>query len=76
MGVDFMRRCSYAVAGIVALGLATMVSAQAGQSVAVGDNTVSAQKADQIWPQMVIDDGTHLDYLLAASSLRQAAISQ
>ena len=80
-----MRRSGIFVGSIVALGLATIVAAQAdevtanGQKVLnpiIGDTAVSARKAEQVWPNAIIDDETHLDLILASGEITESVVAQ
>ena len=73
-----MRRSGIFVGSIVALGLATIVAAQAdevtanGQKVLnpiIGDTAVSARKAEQVWPNAIIDNETHMNLVLSGSTV-------
>ena len=42
----------------------------------IGDTAVSARKAEQVWPNAIIDDETHLDLILASGEITESVVAQ
>ncbi len=79
-----MRRSRILIMGVAAIGLITAAAAQAGKSTArqyvaskpvAADISVSAWKADQVWPEAVIDDHEHIDLILSSGSLTEETVA-